>query len=116
MYEIWLALNIVYETLLPAWPVWLLLMALWLGFAFFVWTRPGARWRAALPSTLLLALVAGILAFLLIPGAATQSSLGELAYWVDWLFLSSLAVGAAALAAAVGWPVLALLKGKTPGR
>lgn len=109
MYEIWLGLNIFFETALTALPlligyavVLVLLFALALSFA------RGGFCRAFLPALLLGAGVL-VVAFFLLPGL-TQSSLGEMGYWVDWVTLSGLAAACGGLVAALAWPAIALMR------
>ena len=113
MYEIWLMLNIVWETLLTAWPWVLLLLLAAVGLGLAALLRRGARWRAAGPLALTGAVVVGVVAFLALPGL-TLSSLGELKYWVDWLALAGFAGGFALLSLAVLWPLTALVKRSAP--
>ena len=109
MYEIWLVLNIVWEIALGLWPL-LLAAGLLLAVLVVVAVRqPAAGWRRALPGTLLVAVVVALAAVLLVPGWV-QSSLADLAYWVDWANLLALAAAAGAVAAAFAWPLLALRK------
>jgi len=108
VYEIWLMLNIVWETLLAAWPwalVFLVCFALLVGAAL---RRRGSDWRKAWRFALIGAVGVGLLSFLALP-SLTQSSLGELRYWVDWLALGGLAAGFAAVAALLLLPLAALL-------
>ena len=105
MYEIWLMLNIVWEILLTAWTLVLVL----LGLTVAALLRRGAAWRAAWPVALAGAALVGVATFLLLP-SLTRSSLGELKYWVDWLALAGVAGGFALLAAALLLPLAALLK------
>ncbi len=107
MYEIWLVMNIVWEIALGFWPllaagavVWLVLMAL-------AWRRPAAQWRSAWPMAAGVAVVAAVVGFLVVP-TTTGSSLHELAYWVDWANLGSIALGIGAAALAFAWPVRVL--------
>jgi hypothetical protein len=109
MYEIWLMLNIVWETLLAAWPLVLLLLLLFAGLSLAALSQRGAAWRAAWPVAVGGAVVVGVASFLLLPGL-TRSSLGELKYWVDWLALAGVAGGFALVAAALLLPLTALLK------
>lgn len=104
MYEIWLMLNIVYEMALPLWPVLLLALLLWLGLMAAARARLRAGgWR--MPA--LIGVGASVLAFLALP-AATQSSLGNLGYWVDWIFVAAVALAVGAVVALYAWPLLAL--------
>ena len=107
MYELWLMLNIVWETLVQAWPLVLALglaLALAVGLAL---ARRGADWGRAWRTALAGAVLVGVLAFLALPGL-TRSSLGELKYWVDWLALAGIAAACAALAVALLLPLAAL--------
>ncbi len=108
MYEIWLAVNIVYEILRPALPVLALLALAWVAFGWRVWRIPSARWGAATKAVLILAVVVAVAVFTLMP-VATSSSLSELKYGVDWAFLGSVALGFGALAGVLAWPLLAWL-------
>jgi hypothetical protein len=108
MYEIWLAINIVYEILRPALPVLALLALAWVALCWRVWRMPSARWRAAVKTLWILAAVVAVAVFALMP-TATASSLSELKYWVDWAFLGSVALGLGALAGVLAWPLLAWL-------
>ena len=113
MYEIWLMLNIVWETLVQAWPLVLALLlaiALAVGLAL---ARGSADWRGAWRAALAGAALVGVLVFLALPGL-TRSSLGELKYWVDWLALAGIAAGFAMLAAARLLPLAALRQRRNP--
>jgi hypothetical protein len=106
MYEIWLVMNIVWEIALGIAP-WLIGgAALWLILVALAARRRPSGWRAALPGALLTGAVVAVAAFLAVPGL-TKSSLGELAYWVDWANLVGVALGFGGIAAAFAWPLLA---------
>lgn len=107
MYEVWLVLNILWEIALDVWPVLLGAAVLWLVLLVAVLRRPQARWRAALPLALAAGALVAVAAFLAVP-SLTRSSLGELAYWVDWANLLAVAGGFGAAALAFAWPLLAL--------
>ena len=67
MYEIWLTLNILWELAWCNWP-WLLAAALpWLAIYGLAGFASGCKWKAALRPSLLLALLAGTITFLLAP-------------------------------------------------
>lgn len=106
MYEAWLALNIAWETLLPAWPALAAGAAAWLALVA-VARRHGASWRGGLPAAAGVGLVVAVVAVVALP-AATRSSIAEARYWVDWFALAGLGAAAGALAAAVAWPIAAL--------
>lgn len=104
MYEIWLALNIVYEIALGIWPALLALLAVWA--ALLLAARQHLSGRA-----LRQALVPGALvALALIPAVPwfTHSSLTEMGYWVDWANLLAVAGGLGVLATLLAWPLMAL--------
>jgi hypothetical protein len=109
MYEIWLMLNIVWEILLAAWPLVLVLLLVFAGLTWAALSRRDAAWRAAWPVALAGAATVGVFSFLALP-SLTRSSLGELRYWVDWLALAGLAGGFALVTAALLMPLTALLK------
>jgi hypothetical protein len=110
MYEIWLALNILWEIALDIWPL-LLVVALLLALVVAVaLARSPGRWRAGLVPAIGIGVVVAVLAFLVVPGL-TRSSLAELAYWVDWLNLVAIAAGFGAVALAFAWPLLAMRRG-----
>ena len=104
MYEIWLALNIVYEIALTIWPALLALLLTWL--ALLATARGRLGWRA-----LRQALLAGaVVAAALVAGlpSLTQSALSNMGYWVDWANVLAIALGLGALAALFMWPLMAL--------
>jgi len=107
MYEIWLAMNIVWEVALTVGPVLLIVAAVWAALMLVAWRRPDTRWRAGLPLALLAGVVIAAAAFLLVPGW-TRSSLSELRYWVDWANLLAVAAGFGAVGAALAWPLSAM--------
>jgi len=45
----------------------------------------------------------------------TQSSLGNLGYWVDWAFVAAVAVAGGVAVGLLLWPLLALLRGGRVG-
>ncbi len=106
MYEIWLMLNIVWELALGVWPLLLALAVVWLLFLVAALRGRGTSWRGGLPIAAGVAAVAGVIAFLAVP-ALTRASLGDLAYWVDWLALAGIALAAAAAAGLFVWPLAA---------
>ena len=108
MYEIWLAMNIIYEIALGVWPLLALLLAVWLGLLVAARGRLGAR--QVRQAALLGALVAVAL-FFSVP-TLTQSSLANMGYWVDWANLLAIALGLGALAAVFSVPLLGLAGGR----
>lgn len=108
MYEIWLAMNIVYEIALGIWPLLALLLAVWTVMLVAARRRLGAR--QVRQAALLGALVAVAL-FFSVP-TLTQSSLANMGYWVDWANLLAVALGLGALAAVFSVPILGLAGGR----
>jgi hypothetical protein len=108
MYEIWLAMNIVYEIALGIWPLLALLLAVWAVMLVAARGRLGAR--QVRQAALLGALVAVAL-FFSVP-TLTQSSLANMGYWVDWANLLAIALGLGALAAVFSVPLLGLAGGR----
>ena len=113
MYEIWLVLNILFEMALAVWPLLAGAALLWLALAIAA-ARRGAGWRAALPLTIAVGVVAATVAFLLLP-AWSRSSLSEMGYWVDWANLAAMAGGVGAAVAVFVWPLLAMRR-RLPAR
>ena len=105
MYEIWLAMNIVYEIALSVAPWLAVLLLVWL--VLLVLARKRLSLCALRPALVLTALVAGVLFFAL--PALTQSSFANMGYWVDWANLLAVALGLGALVGVFCISVAALL-------
>lgn len=107
MYEIWLGLNIAYEIALASWQWLLPVLVLWLVLLLVA----RARLRQVRPAVLLaVGGLALVLTFMLLPGA-TRSSLADMGYWVDWMNLVLMSMGAGVAAMVLLWPVLAAVPG-----
>ena len=106
MYEIWLMLNILWELLLPIMPLVLILFVIWAGLMMRAGLSPVVNWSRGLGQSLMVGVVAGVVAFFGLP-AALKSGLSEMGYWADWLTLCGLALGACALVAVLLWPIMA---------
>ena len=104
MYEIWLAMNIVYEIALGVWPLLALLLAVWVALLVAARGRLGAR---QVRQALLLGALVAVALFFSVP-ALTQSSLSNMGYWVDWANLLAIALGLGALAAVFSVPLFGL--------
>ena len=104
MYEIWLAMNIVYEIALGIWPLLALLLAVWVALLVAARGRLGAR---QVRQALLLGALVAVALFFSVP-TLTQSSLANMGYWVDWANVLAIALGLGALAALFTWPLMAL--------
>lgn len=108
MYEIWLAMNIVYEIALGIWPLLALLLAVWVALLVVARGRLGAR---QVRQALLLGALVAVALFFSVP-TLTQSSLSNMGYWVDWANLLAIALGLGALAAVFSVPILGLAGGR----
>ena len=108
MYEIWLAMNIIYEIALGIWPLLALLLAVWVALFVAARGRLGAR---QVRQALLLGALVAVALFFSVP-ALTQSSLANMGYWVDWANLLAIALGLGALAAVFSVPILGLAGGR----
>ena len=104
MYEIWLAMNIIYEIALGIWPLLALLLAVWVALLVAARGRLGAR---QVRQALLLGALVAVALFFSVP-ALTQSSLANMGYWVDWANLLAIALGLGALAAVFSVPLFGL--------
>ena len=103
MYEIWLALNIVYEIALGLWPALLILLGVWL--AVLVANRKGL-WSVSWHRLLTVAVVVALAVGLALP-SLTLSTFGDFGYWVDWANWLALAAGAGVAVAVWLWPLMA---------
>lgn len=109
MYEIWLAMNIVWEIALTAWP-WLLALGVLIVVLWAIALQRGrAPWGATFASTLAVGAVAAAAMILTLP-MWSQSRLAELAYWPDWATLLGIAAAAGGVAMLLAWPLLASLQ------
>ena len=111
MYEIWLAINIMYELMWNYIPFVLSVLILWVVLMVFA-VQQGAAWLQGLRRGLLGMLVIVVITFLVFP-YITQSSLGNLGYWIDYLFLLQIALGyGVVFGLGFIWPVPALVARK----
>lgn len=108
MYELWLALNVVFELALANRTLLVFLLALWLALMSFAVLRGRANWRGAFPAAALAWLLAAVAAFLGTP-SLVRSSLSDLHYWVDWANLVAIAAGVATVVALFVWPFIAAM-------
>jgi hypothetical protein len=113
MYEIWLAMNIVWEIAMSIWPALLVAALAWIALVVVALRRPGARWGAGLGTAVLAGIAVMVVSVLVVP-YLTKSSLAEMGYWVDWANLAAIGAGFGAIAAAYVWPVAAM-RGRAAG-
>lgn len=104
MYEIWLAMNIVYEIasdLLPA------LVSLALVWTVMVVINRKKLVRASGAALAAVAVLVALASALALP-SLSKSSLADMGYWVDWVSLLGLAAGVGVATALLLWPVLSM--------
>lgn len=109
MYEIWLALNIVWEIALDNVAVAIGIVALLLVLFAVAIVRSGAAWRRGLHAALAVGAVVAVISLWAVP-SATLSSLDDMKYWIDWATLAGVALAIGAIAAALAWPLAAMLR------
>lgn len=110
MYEIWLAMNIVWEIAMGIWPLLLLAALAWIALVAAALRRPASRWVAGLGPAAMAGAAVAVAAVFAVPWL-THSSIAEMGYWVDWANLAAISAGFGAIAAAYAWPVAAMRRG-----
>lgn len=111
MYEIWLALNILFELGMQSLPAVIGIAVLWLALMIFAATRPGAGWKKAIAPAFVIGVIATAITFFITP-AMTKSSFANMGHWVDWMNLFFYAAAFGAVAAALAWPIAGSLRRK----
>lgn len=106
MYEIWLAMNIVYEMVLGLLPALLALALLWAVVMVIYRRQLGQVSVTPLAAVAVLVTLAAVLAL----PSLSKSTLGDMGYWLDWANLLAMAAGFGVAAALLLWPVLAIRK------
>ncbi len=104
MYEIWLAMNIAYETALGLVPALAPLVLMWV--VMMVINRKKLK-RVKTVTLAAVAVLLSLAAVLALP-SLSQSTLADMGYWVDWTALLGMAAGVGVAAAVLLWPVLAM--------
>jgi hypothetical protein len=104
MYEIWLAMNIAYETALGLLPALAPLVLMWA--VMMVINRKKLK-RVKTVTLAAVAVLLSLAAVLALP-SLSQSTLSDMGYWVDWAALLGMAAGVGVAAAVLLWPVLAM--------
>ena len=104
MYEIWLAMNIAYETALGLLPALAPLVLMWA--VMMVINRKKLK-RVKTVTLAAVAVLLSLAAVLALP-SLSQSTLADMGYWVDWAALLGMAAGVGVAAAVLLWPVLAM--------
>lgn len=106
MYEIWLAMNIVYEMVLGLLPALLALALVWAVVMVIYRRQLGQVSATPLAAVAVLVTLAAVLAL----PSLSKSTLGDMGYWLDWANLLAMAAGFGVAAALLLWPVLAIGK------
>jgi hypothetical protein len=104
MYEIWLAMNIAYETALGLVPALAPLVLMWA--VMMVINRKKLK-RVKTVTLAAVAVLLSLAAVLALP-SLSKSTLADMGYWVDWTALLGMAAGVGVAAAVLLWPVLAM--------
>lgn len=104
MYEIWLAMNIAFETALGLLPALAPLVLMWA--VMMVINRK--KLKRVKPVTLAAVAVLVALAAVLALPSLSKSTLADMGYWVDWAALLGMASGVGVAAAVLLWPLLAM--------
>ena len=104
MYEIWLAMNIAYETALGLLPALAPLVLMWA--VMMVINRK--KLKRVKPVTLAAVAVLVARAAVLALPSLSKSTLADMGYWVDWAALLGMASGVGVAAAVLLWPLLAM--------
>ncbi|WEN42288.1 hypothetical protein CKCBHOJB_01875 [Thauera sp. GDN1] len=109
MYEIWLTLNILFELALQYLPAVVGTAVLWVALMGLAASRGNAGWGKALKPALVIFVVVTAITFFITP-AMTKSSFANMGYWVDWGNLFLYAAGFGGVAAALVWPLAAMMR------
>jgi len=104
MYEIWLAMNIAYETALGLVPALAPLVLMWA--VMMVINRKKLK-RVKTVTLAAVAVLLSLAAVLALP-SLSKSTLADMGYWVDWAALLGMAAGVGVAAALLLWLVLAM--------
>lgn len=106
-YEVWLAVNIVWEYLMANLPVIIILLVA-IAFLFGIAVVKGSpAWRKGLRVGILGGIVVALVSIFIIP-SVIDSKLSDLNYWVDWANLLAIAGIWGAIGAVMLWPVGAM--------
>lgn len=106
MYEIWLAMNIVYEIALGLWPALAPLLIVWVVVMWINRQQLAQVSVAALAAVVVLVALAAVLAL----PSLSRASLADMGYWVDWAALLGMAAGLGVAASLLLWPLLATMR------
>lgn len=107
MYEIWLAMNIVWE-MAVAQASWTVPLALAFAVLVVIALVRGADWRRGWRWAWRIGLLATVAAIAFLP-ALSGAAWSDLSYVVDWAMLVATAVAVGAVVAVFVWPLAAAL-------
>jgi len=105
MYEIWLAMNIVYEIALGLWPALAPLLIVWV----VMWINRQKLAQVSVAALAAVVVLVALAAVLALP-SLSRASLADMGYWVDWAALLGMAAGLGVAAALLLWPLLATMR------
>ena len=105
MYEIWLAMNIVYEIALGLWPALAPLLIVWV----VMWINRQKLAQVSVAALAAVVVLVALAAVLALP-SLSRASLADMGYWVDWAALLGMAAGLGVTAALLLWPLLATMR------
>jgi len=111
MYEIWLALNILWEIALGYMPLLIGTLICWAVLIAVALRSRNAQWGAGTLPAIISGVLFGLIAFVAFP-TLTASSLAAQEYWVDWAALSGIALAYGAAFFLISLPLWAMFKGR----
>lgn len=110
MYEIWLALNILWEISLGYWPLLIGIFGVWVLLMGVALRNGRTKWSAGALPAIVTGIFFGLIAFVAFP-TMTASSLSAPGYWVDWAALSGIALAYGTICFLIALPLWAMFKG-----
>jgi hypothetical protein len=109
MYEIWLALNILFEIMLANRGLVIVYLAIVVILFLLALRSPRGAWGRGLRMAIVIGLGGAVIAFIALPGL-TDSSFGNVGYWIDWLNLIAMSAGVGAGIGLLVWPLATMLR------
>lgn len=110
MYEIWLALNILWEISLGYMPLLIGTLVCWVALMGVALRSRRTRWIAGTLPAIISGAFFALIAFVAFP-TLTAASLSAPAYWVDWAALSAIALAYGTMCFLITLPLWAMFKG-----
>ncbi len=110
MYEIWLALNILWEISLVYLPLLIGTVVCWAVLMGVALRSRRSRWADGTLPAIVTGVLFGMIAFVAFP-TLTAASLSSPGYWVDWAALSGIALAYGTICFLLALPLWAMFKG-----